>query len=78
MILYRLEHNHYTNGYLQNLYIGLFSSKEIAEEVMDKLIIQIGFNLHPRSCFELKSVIVDDFTWRKGFFQVGDKDTEIE
>jgi len=76
--LYRLEHNHYTYGYLQHIYIGIFSSKEEAEKIIEELIIKPGFKLHPRSCFIIKEVIIDDFIWKKGFLKTIEGDIEIK
>ena len=77
-ILYRLKHKHYTDGYLQIIYIGLFSSKEKAENIVDELIIQPGFKLHSRSCFEITKIILNDFNWKKGFYKVENDDIEIK
>jgi len=77
-MLYRLEHNHYTDGYLQNIYIGLFSSKMEAEKIIDKLIIQPGFKLHPKICFNIIEIIVDDYYWKKGFYRENENDIEIK
>lgn len=75
--LYRLEHNHRTNGYEQNIYIGLFSSKEKVEEVIDHLISKPGFKLHPRNCFNIIEIALNNFRWKKGFIQVDNNDIEL-
>ena len=75
--LYRLLHHHITDDYPQQIYIGLFSDIYLAEEAIDALIMQPGFNKHPRSSFIIKPYIVDEYSWKKGFVKIDDEDIEI-
>lgn len=75
---YRLEHYHVTYGYLNSVYIGTFTSLQLVEEVIDRLIDKPGFNKHPRSCFKIQKVIVDDFGWKNGFVKTTEGDVEIK
>jgi len=77
-MLYRLEHFHETYGYSQKIYIGLFDSIEIIDCAINQLILQPGFNLHPRSCFKITEIVIDDYYWKKGFYTKGDNDIQIE
>lgn len=75
--LYRLEHLHNTDGYDQELYIGLFSSIEEVEKAIEQLIDQPGFKNHPRECFRISEKKVDMFEWKNGFETISGKDVEI-
>ena len=75
--LYRLEHFHNNYGYDQTIYIGLFSSVEKAEEVIDLLIIQPGFDRFPRDAFQITRKEIDHVDWMKGFETINGKDERI-
>lgn len=77
VILYRLDHICKINGYENRCHIGTFSSKTNIEIVIDELISKPGFCLYPRSCFIIKEVIVDEYSWKKGFTKEQNEDIEI-
>ncbi len=67
--VYTLEHTYSVNEiYKTSKLIGLFSSWEEADKVIDQFIQLPGFREYPRSCFIITKHIVDDFDkWKDGF-----------
>ena len=55
---YRLDHFHSINGHFLESNIGTFSSYNLAESCIDKLINKPGYNLYPRSNFVITKVIL--------------------
>lgn len=76
--LYRLTHYHPLNGHLLESNIGTFSSYNLAESYVDKLINKPGYNLYPRSSFIITKVVLGDVHWKKGFIKTQLGDTEIK
>ena len=64
---YRLDHFHSINGHFLESNIGTFSSYNLAESCIDKLINKPGYNLYPRSNFVITKVILGNIHWEKGF-----------
>lgn len=75
--LYRLEHIHKTDGYIQRLYIGLFDSRNKIKETIEDLILQLGFKLHSKEAFHIIEVEVDKTYWDKGFESKNGEDIEL-
>ncbi len=63
---YRLDHFHSINGHFLESNIGTFSSYNLAESCIDKLINKPGYNLYPRSNFVITKVILGNIHWEKG------------
>lgn len=75
---YRLDHYHPINGHPLENNIGIFSSYNLAESYIDKLINKTGYNLYPRSNFVITKVVLGDIQWKKGFLKTELGDIEIK
>lgn len=51
-------------------FIGVFSSKEKAEEAINLLKNKEGFSDYPKKCFEIDKATVDRPNWTEGFCTV--------
>lgn len=47
--------------------IGIYSSKETAQAVIEKYRFLSGFNAYDVSCFHIDRYILDDSDWKEGF-----------
>ena len=48
--------------------LGIYSTKEKAEEAIDRYYVLSGFNRYPRSCFQIINRELDkDSAWTEGF-----------
>ena len=48
--------------------IGMYSTRELAEEAADRYLPLLGFRDHPRECFQISEFVVDrDTAWTEGF-----------
>ena len=55
--------------------LGIYSTKQKAEEAIERYYILSGFKRYPRSCFQIREQKVDlDFEWTDGFMT--DEDIE--
>lgn len=67
--IYTLDHSYSIDEiYTTRKFIGVFSSWEEANKVIDQFIILPGFKDYPRECFVIKKYIVDNYDeWKDGF-----------
>ena len=48
--------------------LGIYTTKQKAEEAIERYIVLDGFNKYPRSCFQIREQTVDvDAFWTDGF-----------
>ena len=47
--------------------IGIYSSRQNAEEVKERYKRKKGFNRHPEKCFLINEYIVNEDHWMEGF-----------
>lgn len=47
--------------------IGIFSSRQKEEQIMEKLKLLPGFKEHPIDCFYLHEYTLDQEHWKEGF-----------
>lgn len=52
--------------------IGVYSSKEKAEQVIRRYIILPGFKEHPMECFHISEYEIDKDQWTEGFINWGE------
>lgn len=65
------------NEFSETKFIGVYSSKENAEETIKRLIDVEGFNRYPVSCFIIDTYTLDEDNWAEGFISFEDFDEEI-
>lgn len=64
-----LQHSYKTDdGYDEAKMIGVYSSKEKAEETVEKLKNVNGFCDYPIECFYIDEYEIDKDNWTEGFF----------
>ena len=52
--------------------IGIYSSQEEAERVVEKFKHITGFNKYPESCFYIDAYTLGEDHWAEGFFSASD------
>ena len=70
--VYLLQHSYSYGKYAEHeetKIIGIYSSREKAEVVVDKYKSLPGFNNYDVSCFYIDQYILDDSTWQDGFIE---------
>lgn len=75
--IYKLDFKHPTHVGFEEISIGFFSSYEIIDKIIEDRMSKPGFCLYPRSCFIIKEIIVDEYSWKMGFTKETNKDTKI-
>lgn len=56
------------NEHVEGKRIGMYSTRELAEEAIDRYLPLLGFRDHPRECFQISEFVVDrDTAWTEGF-----------
>jgi hypothetical protein len=68
--VYILEHVYELNGEDEVKHIGIFSSVEKANEVIEKIKNMPGFLNHPIECFQIHKSKLDTYGWGEGFTTV--------
>jgi hypothetical protein len=69
-IVYLLQHSYdygENSEYTETKVIGIYSSKEIAESVVETYKNLPGFNEFDVTCFYIDEYILDDSEWKFGF-----------
>ena len=69
--VYYLDHS-YTYGkhgqHANTKGLGVYSTRELAEEAADRYLPLLGFRDYPRECFQISEFVVDrDTAWTEGF-----------
>ncbi len=65
--IYLLQHTRVGCGMFEDVkVIGVFSSLQACEEVIEKLRLQPGFRDHPNG-FSIDKLELDSFSWKEGF-----------
>lgn len=64
-----VQHEYERNGFPEVKFIGVFSSKEMAEAAVDKLVLQPGFSSTPDG-FCVEECEIDRVDWAEGFVTV--------
>ena len=69
--IYHLEHCYRygkDNEHAERKMIGMYSTRERAEEAADRYLPLPGFRDYPRKCFQISEFVVDrDTAWTEGF-----------
>lgn len=67
--IYNMTHEYFIEeGVISMKEIGTFSSAEKANEAIDISIKLNGFKNHPRDCYKIRKVQLDDISrWETGF-----------
>ena len=56
------------NEHAERKMIGMYSTRERAEEAADRYLPLPGFRDYPRECFQISEFVVDrDTAWTEGF-----------
>ena len=56
------------NEHVEGKRIGMYSTRELAEEAADRYLPLPGFRDYPRECFQISEFVVDrDTAWTEGF-----------
>ena len=54
--------------HVEGKWIGMYSTRELAEEAADRYLPLPGFRDYPRECFQISEFVVDrDMAWTEGF-----------
>ena len=80
--IYLLQHS-YEKKYKGELFdetktIGIYSTKEKAEEVVQKYKNIVGFKNHPVDCFYISEYPIDKDHWSEGFVYFEDIEADFE
>ena len=65
--VYKVDHVYEIDDLEEVKFIGVFSSMEKAQEVVNKLILQPGFRNHPIDAFQINKIKIDRIGWNEGF-----------
>lgn len=65
--VYILEHIYEENEIEEIKFIGVFSSSEKAQSVINELSSFPGFNKYPIECFQISEEKIDHYEWKDGF-----------
>ena len=62
-----LEHIYEQEEQDEIKFIGIFSSLERAQDVIEELRFKNGFKNFPVDCFKISESIIDNYEWKDGF-----------
>ena len=65
--VYKVDHVYEVDDIEEVKFIGVFSSMEKAQEVVNKLILQPGFRDYPVDAFQINETKIDRIGWSEGF-----------
>lgn len=69
--VFLLQHSYEVNEIEETKIIGIYSTKEKAEKIIDKYKELVGFKDHP-NCFFIDEYKVDNNYWEEGFISEND------
>lgn len=70
------EYDYNTDKYeeFEQKYLGVYSSKEKAQQAAERYYKLPGFNKYPFNCFYIEEQEIDvDYSWTEGFVSWGEK-----
>jgi hypothetical protein len=71
-IVYLLEHVYELHGEEEVKFIGVFSSREFADNALKNLNKKPGFSRLPIECFQIYEIKLNEYSWKEGFFTYGE------
>lgn len=69
MDVYVLQHSYEIGDFEETKFIGVYSSKENATQVVKRYMLLPGFKDYPESCFYIARYQVDKDNWTEGFIK---------
>jgi hypothetical protein len=69
MNVYLLQHSYEIGEFEETKIIGIYSSEEIANKVIDEYKTLPGFNECPLDCFTIDKYLIDNNNWEEGYIK---------